>query len=167
MICHIPTSPHTATTTAQIHSSHVALNATTSATFWPLQDNLFSPPFTVSNDVVLSPILLCVYIDNSLHSLAKSSIGCFTGRVFVGTLVYAVDIVLLSPTASSMWTLLHVCDFSVVFNAAKSKYLGFKLGASLLHTIIVSERVFSVVVYWRQTILICLLILYAFLDANT
>ena len=144
MICHIPTSPHTATTTAQIHSSQVALNATTSATFWPLQDNLFSPPFTVSNDVkqdvVLSPILFCVYIDNSLHSLAESSIGCFTGRVFVGALVDAIDIVLLSPTASSMWTLLHVCDFSVVFNAAKSKYLGFKLGASLLHTIIVCQR---------------------------
>ena len=29
-----------------------------------------------------------------------------------------------------------------------------------------SERVFSVVLYCRQTILICLLILYAFLDAN-
>jgi len=89
-----------------------------------------SPPFTASNgvkqDVVLSPILLCVYIDSLLHSLAESSVGCFIGRVFVGALVYAVDIVLLSPTTSGMWTLLHVCDFSVIFNAAKSKCLWFK-----------------------------------------
>jgi len=79
-------------------------------------------PFTVSNGVkqggVLSPILFCVYIDRLLHLLAESGIGCF-----VGALVYADDIVLLSPTASGMWTLLHVCDvfandFSVVFNAA-------------------------------------------------
>jgi len=88
---------------------------------------MFSLPFTVSNGVkqggVLSPILFCVYIDRLLHLLAESGIGCFVGRVFVGALVYADDIVLLSPTASGMRTLLHVCDvfandFSVVFNAA-------------------------------------------------
>jgi len=67
------------------------------------------------------------YMDSLLHSLAESSVGCFIGRVFVGVLVYADDIVLLSH----MRSLLHVCDvfandFSVVFNAAKSKCLWFK-----------------------------------------
>jgi len=80
---------------------------------------------------VLSPILFCFYINSLLHSLAESGVGCFIGRVFVGALVYADDIVLLSPTASGMRTLLHVCDvfandFSVVFNAAKSKCLWFR-----------------------------------------
>ena len=91
---------------------------------------MFSPPFTLSNGVkrggVLSPIVF-FYMDSLLHSLAESSVGCFIGRVFVGVLVYADDIVLLSH----MRSLLHVCDvfandFSVVFNAAKSKCLWFK-----------------------------------------
>jgi len=67
------------------------------------------------------------YMDSLLHSLAESSVGCFIGRVFVGVLVYADNIVLLSH----MRSLLHVCDvfandFSVVFNAAESKCLWFK-----------------------------------------
>ena len=66
---------------------------------------MFSLHFTVSNGVkqggVLSPVLFCVYIDSLLHSLAESDVGCFPGRVFVGALVYADDIVLSSPTAST------------------------------------------------------------------
>jgi len=65
-----------------------------------------------------------------MPSYTQGDVGCFTGRVFVGALVYTDDIVLLSPKASGMRTLLHVCDvfandFSVVFNAAKSKCLWF------------------------------------------
>ena len=60
----------------------------------------FSPPFTVSDGVkqggVLSPILLYIYIDSLLKSLAVSLVGCFIGRLFVDALVYADDIVLLS-----------------------------------------------------------------------
>jgi len=91
--------------------------------------------FTVSNGIkqggILSPILFCIYIDSLLYSLAESGVGCSIGRLFVGSLVYADDIVLLSPTASGMRTLLHLCnvfanDFSVVFNAAKTNCLWFK-----------------------------------------
>ena len=98
-------------------------------------NGVFSPPFTVRNGVkqggVLSPILFCIYIDGLLHTLAESGVGCSIGRFFVGALVYADDIVLLSPTASGMRSLLRLCDtfasdFSVVFNAAKSKCLWFK-----------------------------------------
>ena len=66
-----------------------------------------------------------MYIDSLLYSLAESG---FIGRLFVGALMYVDDIVLLSPTASGMRTLLNLCDafandFSVVFNAVKTKYL--------------------------------------------
>ena len=93
---------------------------------------MFSHPFTVSNGVkqggVLSPILFCIYIDSLLKSLAVSGVGCFIGRLFVGALMYVDDIVLLSPTANGMRTLLHLfdefaSDFAVIFNAAKSKCL--------------------------------------------
>jgi len=66
-----------------------------------------------------------------LYSRAESGIGCFIVRLFVGALVYADDIVLLSPTASGMQTLLHLCDvfandFSLIFNAVKTKCLWLK-----------------------------------------
>ena len=78
-----------------------------------------------------APYFFCIYIDGLLHALAESGVGCSIGRFFVGALVYADDIVLLSPTASGMRSLLRLCDtfasdFSVVFNAAKSKCLWFK-----------------------------------------
>ena len=75
---------------------------------------MLSPRFTVSNWVkqsgVLSPVLFCIYIDSLLHALAESGVGCSIGRFFVGALVYADDIVLLSPTASGMPSLLRLCD---------------------------------------------------------
>ena len=48
--------------------------------------------------------------------------------MFVGTLAYADDIVLLAPTAKTMRKLLSLCDefasgFTVLFNAKKSKCL--------------------------------------------
>jgi len=84
---------------------------------------VFSPPFTVSNGVKQGGVL-----SRLLKSLAVSGVGCFIGRLFVGALVYADDIVLLSPTANGMRTLLHLSDefasdFAVIFNAANFQML--------------------------------------------
>ena len=75
---------------------------------------------------VLSPVLFCVYIDDLLHTIARSKEGCYIGQMFVGVLAYADDIVLLAPTASAMRQMLRLCEefaekFSVLFNPSKSK----------------------------------------------
>jgi len=88
---------------------------------WNVFSSFYCQQWCKTGRSLESNIILCLH--RLLHLLAESGIGCFIGRVFVGALVYADDIVLLSPTASGMRTLLHVCDvfandFSVVFNAA-------------------------------------------------
>jgi len=63
-----------------------------------------------------------------LAHYSESGVRCYIGKVFVGALAYADDIVLLAPTPSVMRRLLRICDqygrqFSVMFNAAKSAWL--------------------------------------------
>ena len=89
--------------------------------------------FLVKNGVkqggVMSPILFCIYLDGLLNLLATAQIGCFIGRVFVGCLAYADDILLASITGA-MRHMLGICDsfakdYNLVFNANKSKWLLF------------------------------------------
>jgi len=49
-------------------------------------------------------------------------------QLFVGTLDYADDIVLIAPTPGAMRKMLSVCDdfaskFDIVFNASKSQFI--------------------------------------------
>jgi len=80
----------------------------------------------VKQSCVLSPVLFCIHIDNSLVALSKAGVGCFIDNNFVGTLTHADDIVLLAPSATALRKMLHICDknasdYSNVFNAQKSK----------------------------------------------
>jgi len=88
--------------------------------------------FTAANGVkqggVLSPVLYLLYTDGLLVKLSNAGVGCYFGSFFVGALAYADDLVLLAPTPSAMRKLLAICDeyaqeFSIVFNANKSKWL--------------------------------------------
>ena len=64
-----------------------------------LWNGVYSGQFPVLNGVkqggILSPVLLCVYIDGLLDRLAKCHVGCYIGLNFLGALAYADDIVLL------------------------------------------------------------------------
>ena len=67
-------------------------------------------------------------MNDLLNLLAAAQIGFFIGRVFVGCLAYADDIVLLVPTTGAMRNMLAICDsfakeYDLVFNANKSKWL--------------------------------------------
>ena len=73
--------------------------------------------------------MFCIYINDLLIRLSRSGFGCYLGFNFVDALIYADDVVLLGPTASSMRRMLSICDtyalqYDIVFNAQKSKFVG-------------------------------------------
>lgn len=77
-----------------------------------------SKDITVSNGIkqggVLSPKLFNVYIDVLLQRLSSSGRGCHIGNVFVGAIGYADDIVLLSPSVSSLKKMLNICQENLI-----------------------------------------------------
>ena len=50
----------------------------------------------------LSPVLFFLYIDELLLRLTRAGIGYHIGNFYVGTLAYADDVVLITPTASAI-----------------------------------------------------------------
>ena len=88
--------------------------------------------FSVSNGVkqggVLSPLLFTVYIDELLTRLSRSGYGCHIGGRFCGAVGYADDIILITPTVSSLNKMLEICcsyadEYNVLFNSSKSKII--------------------------------------------
>ena len=91
-----------------------------------------SKAFNIKNGVkqggVLSPLLFNMYIDVLLSQLSQSGVGCHIGNKYMGSFAYADDIVLLSPSVSSLNSQLEICEvfsqeYNIKFNAAKSKII--------------------------------------------
>ena len=93
-----------------------------------------SKSFMITNGVkqgaVLSAILFCVYIDELITKLRRNKTGCWIDGNFVGIIVYADDIVLLSPTLGGLQEMIDICSdyagkhnlsFSTNENPNKSK----------------------------------------------
>ena len=74
----------------------------------------YSEQFSVSNGVrqgaVLSPILFNIYMDELISLIKRDGVGCWMGSEFYGILIYADDILLLSPTVSALQNMLNICD---------------------------------------------------------
>ena len=80
---------------------------------------------------VMSPLLFTVYIDELLIRLQKCGYGCYIGNSFYGSLGYADDVILLSPTINGMKCMLQVCtnygnEYNVLFNPEKTKLIHIK-----------------------------------------
>ena len=59
---------------------------------------------------MLSPYLFAVYVDNAITTVEHKRIGCYYKSVSVSIIMYADDIVLLSPSVTALQQLLLVCE---------------------------------------------------------
>ena len=80
---------------------------------------------TVSKGVrqggIMSPSLFNVHMDDLYVNLKECPTRCIAGGTIVNNLMYADDIVLLSPSATGLSLLLHVCgNYDIRFNSKKS-----------------------------------------------
>ena len=80
---------------------------------------------------ILSPVLFNIYIDELINSLQVSDLGCHLGQEYVGCIVYADDVLLVSASVVQLQRMLDLCaecgdKLDIVFNASKSVL--FKVG---------------------------------------
>ena len=86
-----------------------------------------SGTFSVTNRVkqgaVLSSILFCICIHELTKTLRRYKIGCLINGNFVDVIVYAGDIVLLSPTLDVLQEMIKTCsDYSKHHNLSFSTH---------------------------------------------
>ena len=77
---------------------------------WKETQSNFSIHNGVKQGGVLSPILFSVYLDPLLKEIHNSRLGCFVGNLCANAFAYADDIIILSPTCSSMRSLIQICE---------------------------------------------------------
>jgi len=67
-------------------------------------NGVFSDFFKVSCGVrqggILSPVLFNLYVDDLIELLRDSGYGCYVSKTFIGCIMYADDLILVSPTIS-------------------------------------------------------------------
>jgi len=81
---------------------------------------------------VVSPVLFSVYIDNVIANLRNSGCGLHIGSVFVGCMLYADDILLVSCSCYRVQKMIDICaqygvmwDIHVRFNANQTQCITF------------------------------------------
>ena len=89
----------------------------------------YSAKFKVTNGVrqggILSPYLFNVYVDELSEELNKCYVGCNLNGLLINHIMYADDLVLISPSSAGLSQLLRECEkfgtrHDVKYNAKKS-----------------------------------------------
>ena len=89
----------------------------------------YSANFKVTNGVrqggILSPYLFNVYVDELSEELNKCNVGCNLNGLLINHIMYADDLVLISPSSAGLSQLLRECEkfgtrYDVKYNAKKS-----------------------------------------------
>ena len=79
---------------------------------------------------VFSPILFSIYIDDVIHNLRNFGFGLHVGTNFIGCILYADDIVLLSCSCHGIQQLVDIClkygkKCDITFNSCKTQRITF------------------------------------------
>ena len=79
---------------------------------------------------VLSPYLFALYIDDVIDDVKASGYGIYIGSVFIGCILYADDVVLLSGSCTGLQHMVNVCvqygrSWDIRFNPSKSHIITF------------------------------------------
>ena len=79
---------------------------------------------------VLSLVLFCIYIDGVIQRLEGSKLGCCVGGSYVGCILYADNLVLMSPCVCNLQRMIDLCAdelYKIVMlpNAGKCAVLRF------------------------------------------
>lgn len=112
-------------------------------------NSIYSSEFKVLSGVrqggILSPILFNVYVDDMIEELKHSGFGCYFGKTFLGCIMYADDLLLLSPSINGLQSMLDVCSlygsvYNITFNALKTVVMS--IGHNITHkpTLLIAEK---------------------------
>ena len=81
---------------------------------WVRWRNAKSEMFLIVNGtrqgIVLSPALFRIYMDDILANLRTLGVGCYVWGVFMGSMGYADDLVLLILSRTAMQMMLQACE---------------------------------------------------------
>ena len=82
---------------------------------------------------ILSPYLFNVYVDDLSVKLNSCHVGCYYSGVCINHLMYADDLVIMSPSVAGLYQLIHICEtfglsHDVLFNNKKSTIMSFRAG---------------------------------------
>ena len=85
---------------------------------------LFPLTVGVKQEGILSPSLFYAFIDDLIHQCTKKNIGAYLYRLNISIIVYADDIILLSPSDTQLEMLFDTCGeyskfWRIKFNAKK------------------------------------------------
>ena len=70
----------------------------------------FSMVYGVRQRGALSPVLFVVYVDDIIERLNDSKLGCFIGDLYLGCIMYADDLILISVSVSIMQQMIFICE---------------------------------------------------------
>ena len=69
----------------------------------------FYSTFIGNLKTVAERVLLAVYVNPLLEKLQHSGAGCHLGRLFMGALMYADDLVLVSGSIADLQSMIDIC----------------------------------------------------------
>ena len=83
--------------------------AITTVSWSGIFSSMFSPEAGIRQGGILSPVLFAVYVNSLLEKLQNSGTGCHLSRLFMGALMYADDLVLVSGSIADLQSMIDLC----------------------------------------------------------